>query len=123
MGPETPMGKLMATMSAFTEKMSGTIPREVAHKFGGDDVYAASLKRKLALREHMTEGDTTDPVKIAEWLQWAVSLLRRGSTDQGLEHSSACHGLLNTASTLSIDNAIVKTLEYPVEVEICDTYV
>jgi hypothetical protein len=97
------MGKLMTTMSAFTEKMTGTIPREVAQKFGGDDVYAASFKRKLALREHMTEADTTDPVKIAEWLQWAASLVRRGSTDQGLDISSACHALLNTASTLSIE--------------------
>jgi uncharacterized membrane protein YgcG len=123
LGPETPMGKLMAAMSAVTEKMSGTIPWEVAQKFGGDDVYAASVKRKLALRAHMTETDTTDPVKIAEWLQWAAFLVRRGSTDQGLEYSSACHALLNTASTLSIDNAIVKTLEYTVEMEIYDTEV
>jgi uncharacterized membrane protein YgcG len=123
MGPETPMNKLMATMSAFAEKMTGTIPREVVQKFDGDDVYTASFKRKLALREHITEADTTDPVKIAAWLQWAASLVRRGSTDQGLEYSSACHALLNTASTLSIDDATVKTLEYAVEMEICDTYV
>jgi hypothetical protein len=90
----------MASISAFTEKNSGTIPREVAQKFGGDDMYAASFKRKLALREHMTEADTTDSVKIAEWLQWAASLVRRGSTDQGLEYSSAYHALLNTASTM-----------------------
>ena len=123
MGPDTRIGKLMVSMSNFTEKVAGTFPKEPTQKFGGDDVYAASFKRKLAMREHVTEADTTDPVKVDGWLQWAPSLVRRGSASLGSEYSSACHGLLNTASTLSTDNVIVKTLEHAVEVENCDSYV
>jgi uncharacterized membrane protein YgcG len=111
----------MSSITNLTTKISDALYKgPTTHSAASIDVYEATFKRKLALHEPMSEADTTDPVKVAGWLQWAGSLVRRADT---VDYSASCHALLNTASSLGVDNPIVLTLEKAVAFDKCDTVV
>lgn len=121
-GSDAHADKLMISLANLTNKITSTLPKGApTPNAASNAVYEATFKRKLALREPMSEADTTDPVRVVGWLQRGSSLVRRGEIAP--DYSASCHALLNTASSLGSDSPILTILENVVNFVLYDTSV
>jgi hypothetical protein len=112
-GPKTPLGKLLTSISAIMNRANAAKHSSVhapsaapsAATAYADAMSRALLKRRLAQCPAITEMTATDPVQVIDWIRAQESLLKADLLSRPPNYSTALAGLAGTCD-LRPDNPI-----------------